>query len=380
MIRQASHPPRRGCLRETCGAGFGQAGIGQMAETGSPAQAACGWTLGASGWDRDTDEKGGELRQRARHGASRALFELRCSAPCQCRATPPAPAQNRAPATRRADCGSAARISFPRLETPRDRLGIGTAPTAAPGKRFSSRSRFRSGCGARGEASQVKGSREDMRVRWVSRPAKGAQQACDGAPVDHAGQSKTRRSASLPPAEEFVRELIQERKVTSSLLPTYARVHLSFERGEGAWLVATNGERYLDFGAGIAVNSLGHAPSARARGADRAGAASSGTPRTYIRDPAGRALAKRLAETTFADYAFFTNSGAEAVEVRDQDGAQISFGERPARALPHHHLRGRLSWPHAGDHRGRRQCEISRRLRPQGRWFRPGAVRRPRGA
>src|SRR5438552_15970478 len=43
------------------------------------------------------------------------------------------------------------------------------------------------------------------------------------------------------------------------LLPTYARVDLAFERGEGAWLLATNGERYLDFTAGVAVNALGHA-------------------------------------------------------------------------------------------------------------------------
>ena len=46
---------------------------------------------------------------------------------------------------------------------------------------------------------------------------------------------------------------------TSHLLPTYARVDLAFERGEGAWLVATNGDRYLDFTSGVAVNALGHA-------------------------------------------------------------------------------------------------------------------------
>src|SRR6266545_4063591 len=46
---------------------------------------------------------------------------------------------------------------------------------------------------------------------------------------------------------------------TSHLLPTYARVDLAFERGEGAWLTATNGERYLDFTSGVAVNALGHA-------------------------------------------------------------------------------------------------------------------------
>jgi len=45
----------------------------------------------------------------------------------------------------------------------------------------------------------------------------------------------------------------------SQLLPTYARVDLAFERGEGAWLVAINGDRYLDFTSGVAVNALGHA-------------------------------------------------------------------------------------------------------------------------
>ena len=45
----------------------------------------------------------------------------------------------------------------------------------------------------------------------------------------------------------------------SHLLPTYARVDLAFERGEGVWLVATDGQRYLDFTSGVAVNALGHA-------------------------------------------------------------------------------------------------------------------------
>src|SRR6202046_1239164 len=47
--------------------------------------------------------------------------------------------------------------------------------------------------------------------------------------------------------------------VTSHLLPTYARAPLAFERGEGVWLIATDGERYLDFTSGVAVNALGHA-------------------------------------------------------------------------------------------------------------------------
>ena len=47
--------------------------------------------------------------------------------------------------------------------------------------------------------------------------------------------------------------------MTNNILPTYARTDITFEYGEGSELIATNGERYLDFGAGIAVNSLGHA-------------------------------------------------------------------------------------------------------------------------
>ena len=46
---------------------------------------------------------------------------------------------------------------------------------------------------------------------------------------------------------------------TSAMVPTYARAKVAFERGEGCWLVSTTGERYLDFGAGIAVTSVGHA-------------------------------------------------------------------------------------------------------------------------
>ena len=62
--------------------------------------------------------------------------------------------------------------------------------------------------------------------------------------------------------------------------------------------------------------------------------------------------------------------------MRHQDGAALSLCQRPSRALPHHHLRGRLPRPHARHHRRRRPGEISRGLRPQGRGLRPGAVRR----
>jgi acetylornithine/N-succinyldiaminopimelate aminotransferase len=101
--------------------------------------------------------------------------------------------------------------------------------------------------------------------------------------------------------------------VTSHLLPTYARVDLAFERGEGSWLVTSNGDRYLDFGGGIAVNSFGHAhPKLVETLREQAGKVWHVSNLYSI--PEGERLAARLCAETFADYVFFSNSGAEAVE------------------------------------------------------------------
>ena len=101
--------------------------------------------------------------------------------------------------------------------------------------------------------------------------------------------------------------------MTSHLLPTFARVDLAFERGEGAWLVATDGERYLDFTSGVAVNALGHAhPHLVAAITEQA--AKVWHVSNLYRIPGGEKLADRLCAASFADYAFFANSGAEAME------------------------------------------------------------------
>ena len=101
--------------------------------------------------------------------------------------------------------------------------------------------------------------------------------------------------------------------MTSHLLPTYARVELSFDHGEGVWLVAGNGDRYLDFGGGVAVNSFGHAhPKLVAALTEQAGKVWHVS--NLYRIPAGERLAERLCAATFADYVFFCNSGAEAME------------------------------------------------------------------
>ena len=71
----------------------------------------------------------------------------------------------------------------------------------------------------------------------------------------------------------------------SAVMPTYARQDVVFERGEGRWLTSTTGERYLDFGSGVAVNALGHAHPALVAALSRAGPASCGTPPTSIASP-----------------------------------------------------------------------------------------------
>ena len=102
--------------------------------------------------------------------------------------------------------------------------------------------------------------------------------------------------------------------MTSHLLPTYARVNLAFERGEGAWLTAIDGERYLDFTGGVAVNALGHAHpklvEALTEQAHKLWHVSN-----LFRIPEGERLAERLCEASFADFVFFNNSGAEANEL-----------------------------------------------------------------
>jgi acetylornithine/N-succinyldiaminopimelate aminotransferase len=99
-----------------------------------------------------------------------------------------------------------------------------------------------------------------------------------------------------------------------SVLPTYNRAPLAFERGEGAWLTTTDGARYLDFGAGIAVNALGHAhPALVAALTEQAGKLWHTSNLYEI--PQQQRLADMLVAHTFADTVFFTNSGTEAAEL-----------------------------------------------------------------
>jgi len=99
-----------------------------------------------------------------------------------------------------------------------------------------------------------------------------------------------------------------------AVLPTYNRAPMAFVSGEGAWLTAEDGRRFLDLGAGIAVTLLGHAnPALVAALTDQA--AKLWHVSNLYRIPGQEELAGRLVAATFADTAFFTNSGTEACEL-----------------------------------------------------------------
>jgi acetylornithine/N-succinyldiaminopimelate aminotransferase len=101
--------------------------------------------------------------------------------------------------------------------------------------------------------------------------------------------------------------------MTSAVMPTYGRADLSFERGSGAYLFASDGRRFLDFACGVAVTGLGHAHphlvKALTEQAEKVWHTSN-----IFRIPGQERLAQRLTEATFADTVFFANSGAEAIE------------------------------------------------------------------
>ena len=114
-----------------------------------------------------------------------------------------------------------------------------------------------------------------------------------------------------------------------SLLPTYARADVAFVRGEGAYLFDEAGKSYLDFGAGVAVNALGHAhPHLVAALTEQAGRLWH-TSNLY-RVPGQERLSRRLIEATFADTVFFTNSGVEAIECSIKTARRYHFANGAA--------------------------------------------------
>ena len=102
--------------------------------------------------------------------------------------------------------------------------------------------------------------------------------------------------------------------MSPSILPTYKRASLAFERGQGSWLITKDGDRYLDLGAGIAVNALGHSNSelveALTYQANKLWHVSN-----LYEIPEQQRLADLLVEKSFAETVFFTNSGTESCEL-----------------------------------------------------------------
>lgn len=99
-----------------------------------------------------------------------------------------------------------------------------------------------------------------------------------------------------------------------TVLPTYNRAPLSFVKGEGSWLITADGSRYLDLGAGIAVNALGHANPSLIQALTDQAAKVWHVSNVYT-IPEQEHLADLLVENTFADTVFFTNSGTETAEL-----------------------------------------------------------------
>ncbi|MEN9013075.1 MAG: aminotransferase class III-fold pyridoxal phosphate-dependent enzyme, partial [Yoonia sp.] len=110
----------------------------------------------------------------------------------------------------------------------------------------------------------------------------------------------------------------------ASVLPTYSRAPLTFVKGEGSWLYEADGRRFLDLGAGIAVNALGHAhPALVAALSEQANALWHVSNLYNI--PAQQKLADQLVDQTFADTVFFTNSGTESCELAVKMARQYWF-------------------------------------------------------
>lgn len=110
------------------------------------------------------------------------------------------------------------------------------------------------------------------------------------------------------------------------LMPVYPRSPVRPVRGEGVYLYGEQGERYLDFASGIAVNLLGHGHPVLTKALQDQAATLIHVSNLYG-SPQGEAFAQRLVDLTFADTVFFTNSGAEAVEC----------AIKTARRYHHHH-------------------------------------------
>jgi acetylornithine/N-succinyldiaminopimelate aminotransferase len=110
----------------------------------------------------------------------------------------------------------------------------------------------------------------------------------------------------------------------TALMPVYPRCGVRPVRGEGVYLYGEDGEQYLDFAAGIAVNALGHGHPKLVEAIAKQAATLMHVSNLYG-SPQGEHFAQRLVDSTFADTVFFTNSGAEAVECAIKTARRYHF-------------------------------------------------------
>ncbi|MGW8137077.1 acetylornithine transaminase [Sphingomonas zeae] len=112
----------------------------------------------------------------------------------------------------------------------------------------------------------------------------------------------------------------------TALMPVYPRCGVRPVRGEGVYLYGEDGEQYLDFAAGIAVNALGHGHPKLVEAIAKQAATLMHVSNLYG-SPQGEHFAQRLVDSTFADTVFFTNSGAEAVECAIKTARRYHFAK-----------------------------------------------------
>ena len=161
------------------------------------------------------------------------------------------------------------------------------------------------------------------------------------------------------------------------LMPVYPRSPVRPVRGEGVYLYGEQGEKYLDFAAGIAVNLLGHGHPHLTKAIQEQAATLMHVSNLYG-SPQGEAFAQRLVDLTFADTVFFTNSGVEAVECAIKTARRYHYAKgNPAQARPDHLLQ-RLPRPDDGDDQRDRPGEDARRLRAAAAGLQGRRVRRSR--
>ena len=126
-------------------------------------------------------------------------------------------------------------------------------------------------------------------------------------------ESRTVRILSQRKIDDGVGDQAMTQNNAQPLYDTFARIGLRFTRGNGAWLISDNGERYLDFTSGIAVNALGHNHPKLVKAVEEQ-ANKLWHVSNLFQSPEQEKVAERLCANSFADKVFFCNSGAEAIE------------------------------------------------------------------